>query len=169
MIAVGDSNQVFLFEVKHSEGYRMRHTITSNTEAGFSCCWDRSGNKFATACQDGYCCVWDVRMLNKKLANIPSSQQGIAKGACRVVKFSQEGPTDLLAFMEHTNYVNIIDTRTFDGLESIRVSAPEIDIQLTGLSFSESSKRLIVGMEHQVFEYEIDLRRRRCFPYSNLL
>lgn len=78
--------------------------IASN-DAGFSCAWNQSSEKFAVASQDGFVSVWDIRST-EKLAKIPSSQVKSAnknpqvKGACRCVKFSPSGSMDLLAFSE---------------------------------------------------------------------
>lgn len=99
MVSVGDSNQVHLFEVTTGGAYQPVEKLTTVNDAGFSCAWDRSSERFAVATQDGFVCVWDVRKLSAKLAQLPAAQKG-QKGACRSVKFSQGGSIDLLAFSE---------------------------------------------------------------------
>lgn len=73
-------------------------SIASN-DAGFSCAWNQSSEKFAVASQDGYVCVWDVRST-EKLVKMATTQNPQVKGACRCVKFSPSGSMDLLAFSE---------------------------------------------------------------------
>lgn len=99
MASVGDSNQVHLFAVTTDGAYHPIEKLTTVNDAGFSCAWDRSSEHFAVATQDGFVCVWDVRKLGAKLAQLPATQRG-QKGACRSVKFSQGGSVDLLAFSE---------------------------------------------------------------------
>jgi WD40 repeat protein len=137
-------------------------------DAAFSVSWDSSSTRFATACQDGFVCVWDVRHLGRKLAQIPAFQRS-QKGACRVVKFSQSGSVDLLAFSEHATYFNVVDARTFECQQSIRVAPQGIDLHLTGLSFSPDSDSIFVGIEQAVLEYPIDLISRRSFPTGSLI
>jgi hypothetical protein len=37
----------------------------------------------------------------------------MVQGACRGVKYTR-GPLDLLAFSEHTSFVHVVDSRTYD-------------------------------------------------------
>ena len=106
--------------------------------------------------------------MNKKLAVLNAFQR-TQKGACRVVKFSQTNSVDLLAFSEHTSYFNIIDARTFESQQSIRVAPQGVDIHLTGLTFSPDSDSIFVGVEQGILEYQIDLISRRSFPTGSLL
>jgi WD40 repeat protein len=99
MIAVGDSNQVYLYDISYSGGYSKIATLTTTSDAGFSCAWNQSSEKFAVACQDGFVCVWDVRS-SEKLAKLGSKQNPQVKGACRCVKFSPTGSIDLLMYSE---------------------------------------------------------------------
>lgn len=98
MVAVGDSNQVFLFNILANGTYEQCAVLTTTKDAGFSCAWDQTSSKFAVGCQDGFVNVWDIRS-SKKLSQIASAQTN-GRGAVRSVKFSQSGSVDLLAFTE---------------------------------------------------------------------
>lgn len=164
MIAVGDSNQVNIFNIDACGNYDQIGILSTSKDAGFSCSWDQSSTKFAVGCQDGYVCVWDIRS-SKKLAQIASTQPN-GRGAVRSVKFSQKGSLDLLAFTEHTSYVNVVDARTFDGRDSIRVGSGETN--LTGLAFSDSGSSLFLGTEQVIMEYDINTRKRRISASGQL-
>ena len=99
LIAVGDSPQVFLYEIGRNGSYQRTATLAGSADAAFSCAWNQSSNKFAVASQDGYVCVWDVRS-SEKLVKLGSKQNPQVKGACRSVKFSPSGSIDLLMYSE---------------------------------------------------------------------
>lgn len=195
MIAVGDSSQVSLFNIEpNSSAYQQVGTLQTTKDAGFSCCWDQTGTKFAIGCQDGYVCVWDIRS-SKKLAQIPSSQQGTGnggRGAVRSVRFSQSGSIDLLAFSEHCSMFNVVDCRNFDEVDTVRVglspslpaSSPSsstttststsdtynyTENNITGLTFSPDNRSIFVGTEGCIWEYGIDTLKRRGFAQGNIL
>lgn len=75
---------------------------------------------------------------------------------------------DLLAFSEHVSYVNLVDARTFNDRQSIRVSPLGSDQHISGIAFSPDSHSMYVGLEHSMLQYEIDTLSRRCFPEGNL-
>jgi WD40 repeat protein len=81
-----------------------------------------------------------------KLACIPTTQHPQVKGACRSVKFSPSPSIDLLMFTEHVNYVNFVDSRTFDSKQSIRVSPVGTDLHLSGAAWTPDSRGVFVGM-----------------------
>lgn len=107
MVVVGDTSQVYLYNISTSGNYEKVSTLTgealpltkASSDAGFSCSWNQSSEKFAVASQDGYVSVWDIRST-EKIAKISASQNPQVKGACRCVKFSPSGSMDLLAFSE---------------------------------------------------------------------
>ncbi|KAI9208721.1 WD40-repeat-containing domain protein [Polychytrium aggregatum] len=167
MVAVGDSNQVFLYDISPTGGYQKISTLTASSDASFSCAWNQSSEKFAVASQDGCVSVWDVRS-SEKLAKITSKQYPQVKGACRSVKFSPSGPVDLLMFSEHVSYINLVDTRNFSEVQSIRVAPPENDQHISGVSFSPDSSTIFVGLETAVYEYQVNVMARRCFPDGTL-
>jgi WD40 repeat protein len=73
MVVVGDTSQVFMYNITHDGTYEKIGSMTASNDAGFSCAWNQSSEKFAVANQDGFVNVWDIRSSNK-IAQIPSSQ-----------------------------------------------------------------------------------------------
>ena len=72
-------------------------------------------------------------------------------------------------YSEHISYVNIVDGRSFNDTQSIRVAPPGIDQHISGITFSPDSKRIFVGTEQAVLEYDVDTTTRRCFPHGTLV
>jgi len=167
MVAVGDSNQVFLYDISNSGTYKRISTLKASNDAGFSCTWNQNSENFAVASQDGVISVWDVRS-SEKLAKITSTQYSQVKGACRCAKYSPSGVVDLLMFSEHVSYVNIVDARTYNQIQTVRVSPQGIDQHISGITFSPDSKSIFVGLENNILEYEVDLMKRRSFPYGTI-
>lgn len=132
LCAVGDSNQVFMFDITASGYYQRIATLQGSNDAGFSCSWNHSSDKVAVGSQDGVVSIWDIRNMSttpttatspvnqRKLAVIKSTQNPQVKGAVRAVKFSPSSSIDLLVFTEHVSYVNFVDARTFDMAQSSR-------------------------------------------------
>jgi WD40 repeat protein len=152
MIAVGDSPQVFLYNITSSGEFVKSATLTGfyrltkgSNDAGFSCSWNYSSDKFAVASQDGFVNVWDVRN-SEKLKQLRSNQNPQVKGACRSVKFSPTCGMDLLLYSEHISYVNLVDTRSFTEKQVIRVAPQGIDQHISGIAFSPDSKSIFVGI-----------------------
>ncbi|KAJ1921342.1 hypothetical protein H4219_000659 [Mycoemilia scoparia] len=98
VVAVGDSNEVFLFNKRGSD-LELVTTLTGSSDAAFSCDWNQVSDIFAVGSQDGIVNVWDTRSTHK-LAILETYQRGRTKGACRNVKFSPSGSVDLLAYSE---------------------------------------------------------------------
>lgn len=88
--------------------------------------------------------VWDIRSRDP-LAKFSGLHPSITKGAARCVKFTQTGAVDLLAFTEHVSHVHIVDARTFDGQQTLRVGSVGHDTPITGLCFSNDSQKMFVG------------------------
>ncbi|KAF9433810.1 hypothetical protein BGZ76_008945 [Entomortierella beljakovae] len=168
MVAVGDSKDVFLYDISVAAGYQKIETRSATTEASFSCAWNQSSDKFAVASQDGYVSVWDIRSSNK-LCKLGSKQQPQPKGATRCVKFSSSGSIDLLMFSEHVSYVNLVDARTFNDRQVVRVAPPNNDEHISGIAISPDSKSCFVGTEHSVLEFDVDTVTRRSFPSGSLI
>ncbi|KAI8321912.1 WD40 repeat-like protein [Martensiomyces pterosporus] len=169
MCVVGDSNSVFLFS-KRGDTFEKIATLTASNDASFSCDWNQSSEIFAVGSQDGYVNVWDIRS-QQKLASLETFQHGRSRGACRNVKFSPSGSVDLLAFSEHTSFVNIVDTRGFEKRQILRVASEpsEPDLQITGLRFTPDSSSLFVGLEESILEYAVDRIGRYSFASSAII
>ncbi|RKO96812.1 WD40 repeat-like protein, partial [Caulochytrium protostelioides] len=65
MLAVGDTNVVFLYGISNSGAYSRMATLTVSTDGGFSSAWSATSEKFAVASQDGTVAVWDVRSTER--------------------------------------------------------------------------------------------------------
>ncbi|KAJ2861003.1 hypothetical protein GGH94_005170 [Coemansia aciculifera] len=182
MCVVGDSNLVFLFN-KRGDDFEKIATLTASEDASFSCDFNQSSELFAVGSQDGYVTVWDIRSQQQKLVQLETFQHGRSRGACRNVKFSPSGSVDLLAFSEHSSFVNIADTRCFEKRQILRVGggneevvpppdSPTLvdqDYQITGLRFAYDSSALFVGLEGSILEYSVDRISRHSFPSSAII
>ncbi|KAL0083395.1 WD40-repeat-containing domain protein, partial [Phycomyces blakesleeanus] len=170
MIVVGDDNKVHLFSITAAGTFEPVSTMAAARDANFSVAWNHSSEKFAVASQDGTVHVWDIRSRDPLYrfggGNV---RQNPLKGAARCVKFTQSGAIDLLAFTEHVSHINIIDARTFNAQETIRVGSSGVDTPITGLAFSPNSHSMFVGMENVILEYPVDTSARRRFPKGALL
>lgn len=51
MLAVGDSNDIFLFDVTHGGEYNLAHVFQGSNDASFSSDWSGTSDKFAVASQ----------------------------------------------------------------------------------------------------------------------
>ncbi|KAJ2690109.1 hypothetical protein GGH99_002684 [Coemansia sp. RSA 1285] len=166
----------------------------ASNDASFSCDWNQGSQYFAVGSQDGYVTVWDIRS-QQKMVQLETFQHGRSRGACRNVKFSPSGSIDLLAFSEHTSYVNIVDTRSFEKRQVLCASNPESiphgdvmdnavqaafsmidspsmvrqDLQITGLRFAPDSSALFVGLEESILEYTVDKIGRYSFSTSEII
>ncbi|KAJ3276471.1 Cilia- and flagella-associated protein 43 [Terramyces sp. JEL0728] len=140
MIAVGDSSQVFLYNVTSNGDYEKVASMTASNDAGFSCAWNQTSEKFAVASQDGFVSVWDIRS-SEKLTKIATNQHP-----------------------QHVSYVSLVDARTFNERQAIRVSPVGSDQHISGMAFSPDSQSLFVGLEHSMLQFDIDTIRRRSFP-----
>ncbi|KAJ8594288.1 hypothetical protein M405DRAFT_918131 [Rhizopogon salebrosus TDB-379] len=115
--------------------------------ASFSTAWSADGLKFAVACEEGVIAIWDVRST-KPMKVLHTSAGGRdysgwshdpwegmrgdsrAPGwSARNVKFGCGGVGgraghEIMTFTEHTNFLHVLDARTFETEEIIHV--PEI-------------------------------------------
>ncbi|KAJ1679342.1 hypothetical protein EV182_002255 [Spiromyces aspiralis] len=119
MVAVGDSNEVFLFN-KRGRDFEKIATLIATNDASFSCDWNQVSDMFAVGSQDGYVSLWDIRSTHK-MATLETYQ--------------------------HTTFVNIVDTRALDQRQLVQVSPEGQDVQITGLRFSPDCSSLFVGLD----------------------
>ncbi|KAI7864820.1 WD40-repeat-containing domain protein [Spinellus fusiger] len=170
MTVVGDDNKVHLFGISSNGEFHPITTMAAAKDANFSVAWNHSSEKFAVASQDGSVHVWDVRHRDPLFRfGAMGLGHSALRGAARCVKFTQSGAIDLLAFTEHVSHINVIDARTFDGTQVIRVGNSGIDTPITGLGFSSGSHSMFVGLENVILEYPVDTSARRRFPKGVLL
>ncbi|KAI8072404.1 WD40-repeat-containing domain protein [Gongronella butleri] len=160
MVSVGDDSTIHLFKLNSNGHYEVVSTMAVS--------WNHSSDKFAVASQDGTVHVWDIRS-QLPLCKFGGEHSTITKGAARCVKFTQAGAVDLLAYSEHVSHVSIIDARTFDSQQTLRVGTAGHDTPITGLAFSPDSQNMFVGLENVILEYGIDTSTRRRFPKGALL
>ncbi|KAJ3071812.1 hypothetical protein HDU98_004745 [Podochytrium sp. JEL0797] len=73
------------------------------------------------------------------------------------------GSVDLLVFSEHVSYINLVDARTFNECQSVRVAPPNCDQHISGIAISPDS------MESAVLEYDVDTMSRRSFAEGSII
>jgi len=76
---------------------------------------------------------------------------------------------DLLMYTEHVSYVNVVDARTFNSTQSIRVAPPNGDVNISGCAWTPDGRGVFVGTDRFVLEYEVNTTLRRSFPHGALL
>lgn len=64
--------------------------------------------------------------------------------------------------------MNLVDARTFDSVQQIRVSPPGGDMHISGIAFAPDSSSVFVGLENTVLEYGVDTVQRRSFADGNI-
>jgi secreted PhoX family phosphatase len=65
--------------------------------------------------------------------------------------------------------MNVVDARTFDGRDAIRIGTATSELNLTGLTFAPDSRSIFVGTEHAILEYDVNTRKRRGFPAGSII
>ncbi|KAL1932001.1 hypothetical protein VTP01DRAFT_9057 [Rhizomucor pusillus] len=163
MAAVGDDGKVYLYHISGST-YTKAAEFTASTEALLACAWNAAGDIVAVTSQDGFVTVWDVSdsTMPNKLAQLGSLEPRKTRNAARSIQFSK-GPLDLLAYTEHVCNVNIVDVRTFETRQVIRLGPTDRDAHIAGLSFGKNGRSLFVGLETDLIEVPIDTSARRRF------
>jgi WD40 repeat protein len=130
MVCVGDSSDVFLFDISSTGAFSHQATFTASVDSSFSTDFSSTSSMFAVASQDGIVSVWDRRFARTatpasssgKLATLKTTRVGNSYGAARLVKFSQ-------------------------GDESLR----EVDI--AGACFSADAKSVFVGTQRALWQW----------------
>ncbi|KAG0171438.1 hypothetical protein DFQ30_000944 [Apophysomyces sp. BC1015] len=140
--------------------------VLASEESAQCCGWNQTSEIFAVTSQDGYVNVWDIRQAHK-LCRLGSAETRSTRKAARSIQFSK-GPLDLLAYTEHVSHVNIVDTRTFESRQVMRLSPAEMDYHISGLSFSPDNRSLFVGLENSLVELAVDVNTRRQFAGGRL-
>lgn len=163
MVCVGDSSEIFLFDISTNGFFHHQATFTASDDYSFSSAFSPTSSMFAVASQDGIISIWDRRFarnatpinLTGKLASLKTSRPGSMNGASRCVAFS-EGPIDLIMFTEQKEYVHLVDARTFEKRQILKLgemddSTREPDIG--GACFSPDGKSVVVANERTIFQW----------------
>ncbi|PRP81120.1 hypothetical protein PROFUN_01954 [Planoprotostelium fungivorum] len=166
IVSVGDSCNVHLIA---SNSARSQYS----SDYGFGCAWSESSLHFAVCSQDGNVFVWDVRSTSHPLAKLKSV---VPKAACRTVKFTRCGFSELLMFSEHQSYVHIVDARTYQEEQVIHATldgeecTSEQIVDITGIAFS--NERSARGSPRYgksgIYEYRLDTSARRTFYSTSI-
>jgi len=163
MVCVGDSSDVFLFDISSTGAFSHQATFTASVDSSFSTDFSSTSSMFAVASQDGIVSVWDRRFARTatpasssgKLATLKTTRVGNSYGAARLVKFSQ-GPVDLLMFTEQKEYVHLVDARTFDKTQILNLSEEDEslrEVDIAGACFSADAKSVFVGTQRALWQW----------------
>ncbi|KAJ3132561.1 hypothetical protein HDU90_006773 [Geranomyces variabilis] len=157
MVAVGDEEDAYLYDISASGEFMRTAAFKAGRDAGFSCAWDRTSQRFGVATQDNHVGVWDICDLEHPVAEFFTSNELRAFGNVpRSVKFSQTGP-DLLLFSEHLRQFHVVDARTYNDRQVVKVGDPTAVEHICGLFYSFF--KTLVGKEVTV-ELKNDLEIR---------
>ncbi|KAH9808186.1 hypothetical protein DFH28DRAFT_1070114 [Melampsora americana] len=160
MVAVGDSNEVFLYECSSTTDLISSWTSKKQkihlpgilpSTGSFSTSWNQTSDKFAIASEGEIVVVFDIKMLGKPILIKKTHQTGRA-GAARVVKFTPEGPNELLAFTEHRSLVHVIDARTFDSNHDETLIVPNQFINPHPIRLPPGTIRPVRSTDHRLIQ-----------------
>ena len=194
MVCVGDTSDVFLFDISTTGSFHHQATFTASNDSAFSTSFSCTSSMFAVASQDGVISVWDRRFARNatpesssssssgKLKTLKTTRAGSPYGAARCVKFSQ-GPLDLLMFTEQKEYVHLVDARTFDKTQILSLGELEDGVRepdIGGACFSSDCKSVLVGSERAIWQwvesplYDANIRKlirgvEKCFRVLNCI
>ena len=163
MVCVGDSSDIFLFDISTTGSFQHQATFTGSEDSSFSTAFSCTSSMFAVASQDGIVSIWDRRFARTatpatnsgKLKTLKTTRVGYPYGAARLVKFSQ-GPIDLLMFTEQREFIHVVDARTFEKTQILSVGEHEDslkDSDIAGACFSADGKNIIVGIERGILQW----------------
>ncbi|CEP08246.1 hypothetical protein [Parasitella parasitica] len=167
VLLTSDHGFVFLYRINQDGFFTDKCEYRVSEAPALSCAWNQSSDMFAITSQDGFVSIYNIHAVTR-LCQIGSSETRKTKKAPRSVQFST-GPLDLLAYAEHVNNVYIVDTRTFETRQIVRLSPENEDRSITGLAFSPNSTLLYVGMEDRLVELLVDVSGRRQFGGGRLI
>ncbi|KAI9321225.1 WD40-repeat-containing domain protein [Dichotomocladium elegans] len=166
VLFVGDNGMVYLYQITESGDYQSTSIYRASEEPALSCAWNHSSNKFAVSSQDGTVSVWKVENT-EPLLRIPSTEIRKTRKAARAIQFSKS-PLDLLIYTEHVSNINIVDTRTFETRQVLRLSPADVDRHITGLALSPDNRFLFVGLEDSIIQFSVDVCARRRFGSARI-
>jgi WD40 repeat protein len=163
MVCVGDSSDIFLFDISTTGSFHHQATFTGSEDSSFSTAFSSTSSMFAVASQDGTVSVWDRRFARTttpatnsgKLKTLKTTRVRSPYGAARLVKFSQ-GPIDLLIFTEQREFIHLVDARTFEKTQILSVREHEDslrDSDIAGACFTADGKNIIVGTDRAILQW----------------
>lgn len=175
MVCVGDSPQVFFYEIDRSGEYHLRHTtVADTTDSSFCTSISQRNELFAVASQDSSLSVFDVRYLRTPMLTKTSSRPD-PNGSIRSCHFTPPngGPLDLLLYSEGFSYSHLLDLRTGKDVELVLPSEDRFfspaSQDIFGSCFADDGSSVYVASATHLYEWNIDKRSRICFPSYQLL
>lgn len=111
--------------------------------------------------------VYDVRQYHHTLAKIGSTEARSTRNTPRSIRFSHS-PLDLLVYAEHVSNINIVDTRTFETRQVVRIGPHDGDTHIAGIELSPDNRSIFAGLETEMVQIDIDTAARRQFPSARL-
>ncbi|KAI9276878.1 WD40-repeat-containing domain protein [Phascolomyces articulosus] len=163
MLAVCDNGYAYIYQV--SDYSRIKDL--QEGAALLACAWKPTSDVFAVSTQDGLVHVYDAYTY-QMVAQLGSIEPRKTRNAPRSIHFSK-GPLDLLVYAEHVSNVNIVDTRTYETRQIIRLGPQDRDTHIAGLTFSPDNRTILVALETDLIQLPIDTIARRQFPSSKPL
>ncbi|KAI7887432.1 WD40 repeat-like protein, partial [Lichtheimia hyalospora FSU 10163] len=166
LLTVSDDGNVSLFNTRD-------YTKTTSFQVGhgggpaLACAWNDSSNLIAVSSHEGAVHVYDVRQYDHALAKIGSTEARSTRNAPRSIRFSHS-PLDLLVYAEHVSNINIVDTRTFEVRQVIRLGSHDSDTHIAGIELSPDHRSIYAGLETDMVQIDIDTAARRQFPSARL-
>ncbi|KAI8137129.1 WD40-repeat-containing domain protein [Fennellomyces sp. T-0311] len=164
MLAVCDDGYAYIYQLSD---YTRIAQIQVSTDAALACAWKPTSDIFAVSSQDGLVQVYDATTY-KVIAKLSSTEPRKTRNAPRSIQFSK-GPLDLLVYAEHVSNINIVDTRTFESRQVIRLGPADRDAHIAGITFSSDNRSIFVGLETDLIQLPVDTAARRRFASARLL
>ncbi|CDS11981.1 hypothetical protein LRAMOSA04177 [Lichtheimia ramosa] len=188
LLTVSDDGNVSLFNTRD-------YTKTTSFQVGdggpvLACAWNDTSDMIAVSSHEGTVHVYDVRQYHHTLAKIGSTEARSTRNTPRSIRFSHS-PLDLLVYAEHVSNINIVDTRTFETRQVVRIGPHDGDTHIAGIELSPDNRSIfagttkallllslsyahsgfvirITGLETEMVQIDIDTAARRQFPSARL-
>ena len=163
MVCVGDSSDVFLFDISSTGSFHHQATFLASDDWSFSTSFSCTSSMFAVASQDGIISVWDRRFARTatpatssgRLKTLNTTRVGTPYGAARLVRFSP-APLDLLMFTEQKEYVHLVDARTFEKTQILSIGDGDEEVRepdIGGACFAQDGKSILIGSERAIWQW----------------
>eukprot|EP00667_Euglena_gracilis_P013173 EG_transcript_13584 len=172
LVAVGDSNFVFVYTVRGQQ-YTLQRDFKAFDDCAFSCCFSPDGWHFIAAAQDGRLVLMQVRdgslqpaltLYGFRLRCSPPANK-----YCRAIKYHPTPGIDLVAFTESTSYIHILDVWAPENHQVVRVAPDNEETDICGLCFSPDGATLYVALQDRLVRLSVDVAGRRCHPLGKLM